>query len=85
MARLSDQSIYPGERAICPGIMPRERREVDKGKDWMNNVPKTTYEGCHIILNVEPNGKDYTINLLSAKDEAMTVESVLHFKATRLD
>lgn len=85
MACLSDQSIYPGERVICPGIMPRERREVDKGKDWMNNVPKTTYEGCHIILNVEPNGKDYTINLLSAKDEAMTVESVLHFKATRLD
>ncbi len=85
MTRLSDQNIYPGERVICPGIMPEKRRKEDQGKDWLNNVPKVTYEGCHMILNVEPNGKDFSMNFLTAKDESMTVESVLHFKTRNLD
>ena len=31
MERLYDQSIYQGERYICPGIFPKERREEDQG------------------------------------------------------
>ena len=85
MTRLSDKSIYPGERIICPGIMPAERRQVDQGQEWMNNVPRATYEGAHIILNVEPGGKKFSISLLPAKDESMKVESVLRFKTLKLD
>ncbi len=83
MARLSDKSIYPDERIICPGIMPAERRKVDQGKEWMDNVPKATYEGAHIILNVEPGGKQFSINMLTAKDESMRVESVMRFKTKK--
>jgi hypothetical protein len=65
--------------------MPAERRQVDQGKEWMNNVPRATYEGAHIILNVEPGGKKFSISLLPAKDESMKVESVLRFKTLKLD
>ncbi|MBO7654362.1 MAG: MBL fold metallo-hydrolase [Kiritimatiellae bacterium] len=79
MARLADRTLYPGERLICPGIMPAERRAVDNGKPWMNDVAKASYEGVHTILTVEPEGKAYTVTLLSAKDEAMTVQARFPF------
>ncbi len=77
MARLSDTSIYPGKRTICPGIFPKERREADKGKAWLANVPVESYEGGHIVLNVAEGGKDYSLTYLTAKDESMLVTSVL--------
>ena len=81
MERLADRSIYPDDRIICPGIFPKERREEDSGKTWMSDIIKDSFDGGHIILNVEPGGKSYSITYLSADDESMTVKSVMEFKS----
>lgn len=80
MERISDRSLYPGDRIVCPGIMPKERRESDSGCAWMNDVAEASFEGGHIILNVEEGGEDYSVTYLSAGDESMTVRSVMNFK-----
>ena len=81
MARLSDRSLYPGERILCPGIMPAERRAEDAGKAWLDDVVPASFEGGHVVLNVEKGGRDYSITYLTAADESMTIRSVMHFKA----
>ena len=81
MARLSDRSLYPGERILCPGVMPAERRAEDAGKAWLNDVVPASFEGGHVVLNVEKGGRDYSITYLTAADESMTIRSVMHFKA----
>lgn len=80
MERISDKSLYPGERIVCPGIMPKERREEDKDCAWMSDIAESSFEGGHIILNVEMGGEDYSITYLTAADESMTVRSVMKFK-----
>jgi len=77
---MSDRTIYPGERFICPGLMPARRRFEDDGKEWMKDIPEAAYSGSHIILDVEPGGQDYSISYISAEDESMTVKSVMKFK-----
>ena len=76
---VADRSIYPGERIICPTMMPAERRAEDAGKAWMNDVAKASYEGGHVVVNVAKGGKKYTVSYLSAQDESMTIKSVMHF------
>lgn len=80
MARLSDRSLYPGERLLCPGIMPAERRAEDAGQPWLQDVAPASFDGGHVVLNVEKGGRDYSISYLTAADESMTVKSVMHFK-----
>ena len=83
-ARLADRSLYPGDRVICPGVFPKSRREEDAGKAWTNDVAKASYDCGHIVLDVPPGGRDYTMTYLTADDESMTVKSVLKFNsATR--
>jgi len=76
---MSDRSLYPGDRYICPCIMPAKRRFEDEGKEWLKDVPSSVYQGSHVILDVEPGGKRYSVNFLSAEDESMTVKSVMRF------
>ena len=78
-ARLADRAIYPGERVICPGVFPKSRREEDAGKPWTKDVVPASYDCGHIVLDVPPGGKDYTISYLTADDESMTVKSVMKF------
>jgi len=79
MARLSDTELYPGERLVCPGIMPAERRAVDAGKAWMATVPPASYEGGHVVLNVTDGGERYSVTYLSAADESMRMRAVFRF------
>lgn len=81
MERLADRSLYPGDRIICPGVMPVERRAEDAGKDWMMYVPSASYEGGHIVLNVDAGGKEFSLTYLTAADESMKVRSVLKFQS----
>lgn len=83
MARLADRSLYDGDRIICPGIFPKERREGAKGKEWLSDVDASSFEGGHIVLDVEPGGKKYSISYLTCEDESMTVKSVMKFKTGR--
>ncbi len=80
MARLSDRSLYPGPRVLCPGVMPAERRAQDAGKVWLDDVARASYEGGHVVLNVEKGGKSYSVTYLTAADESMTVRSVMKFR-----
>ena len=72
-------SLYPGDRVICPGVFPKSRREEDAGKAWTNDVAKASYDCGHIVLDVPPGGKTYTMTYLTADDESMAVKSVLRF------
>ena len=79
MELLSDRSIYPGDRVICPTIMPAERRAKDGDAAWMQDVHESSYDGGHVVVNVEKGGKRYSVSYLTAADESMTVRSVLNF------
>ena len=80
MARIADKSLYPGERIVCPGIFPKERREEDAGKPWLDVINDSSFEGGHVVLDVPEGGREYSITYLSAADESMTVKSVMNFK-----
>lgn len=79
MELLSDRSIYPDSRIICPTIMPAERRAVDGGTAWMKDVAPEAFEGGHVVVNVEKGGSRYSVAWLTAADESMTVRSVRRF------
>lgn len=80
MELLSDRNIYPDNRIICPTIMPAERRAKDGDAGWMKDIALDSFEGGHVVVNVERGAKRYSVSYLSAQDESMTVRSVLHFK-----
>jgi hypothetical protein len=77
MSRLADRNAYPGDRLICPGVMPVERRRAEGGRMWMKDVPNEVWEGSHIVLSVPPGGERYSLSFLDARDEKMTVKSVI--------
>lgn len=79
MEMCTDRSIYPGERIVCPTIMPAERRAEDAGASWLNDVDPSSFEAGHVVLNVEEGGKEYSISYLTADDESMIVRSVMNF------
>ena len=79
MARLADRNAYPGDRLICPGIMPVERRRAEGDRPWMKDVPKAVYDGAHIVLTVPPGGETYSLAFLDARDEEMKVIDELGF------
>lgn len=78
---LSDRSIYPGDRVICPTIMPASRREKDRDAAWMKDIAPETFEGCHIVVNVDREGKSYSVSFIPARDESMTVCGIMHFNS----
>lgn len=84
MTRVASRTYYNGDRIICPTIMPAERRTIDGDKKWMKDVAKASYEGGHVVLNVEEGGEKYSITYLSAADESMTVKSVMNFETKEL-
>ena len=81
MQLLSDRSIYPGDRVICPTIMPAARREKDRDAAWMKDIAPETVEGCHIVVNVDREGKSYSVSFIPARDKSMTVCSIMHFNS----
>ena len=81
MERLCDRTLYPGDRVVCPGIFPAERRQEDAGSPWLDDIQPPCLDGAHIVLDVERGGEAYSVSCLDARDESMTVRSVLHFDA----
>jgi len=81
MTLVTDRTLYPDERIVCPTIFTERRLKQDSTKPWLPSIPTDTYTGCHIVLNVEPGGDRYSISFIDAQDESMTVKSVLHFNS----
>ena len=77
---VSDRSIYPGDRVVCPTIMPPERRAKDGDAEWTKDIAPASYEGGHVVVNVEKGGRSFSVSYLTAADESMTVRSVMNFK-----
>lgn len=80
ISRLADRSLYPGDRVICPGVYPVERRTVETGIPGFADVAEASYDAGHIVLDVNPGGKSYSVSYLTAEDESMTVRSVMKFE-----
>ena len=76
---LSDRSLYPGDRIICPTCFTAQRRDEDAGKPGVGDICESAFDGGHIVLNVEKGGKAYSISYLTAVDESMKVKSVMRF------
>jgi len=77
--RLADRTLYPGDRVICPGVFPASRVREDAGAPWMADVAPAAFDAGHIVLDVPPGGRDYSVSYLTAADESMAVKSVMHF------
>lgn len=61
-------------------MIPVERRRAEDGRAWMTDVPESVYEGAHIVLSVPPGGERYSLSFLDARDDNMTVKSVVEIK-----
>ena len=75
MKALSDRSLYPGDRRICPTFMTDRRPNDD--------VPAPAYEGAHLVLTVPPGGRDFTLRYLTADDDSMRVISEIRMNSSR--
>ena len=80
MTRLADRSLYDGDRLLCPGILTKERRARDAQRPWLKDVPEACYEGAHVVVDVPPGGKEFSVSLVSAADESMRVASHIEMK-----
>ena len=84
LERLVSRETYPGERLVCPELMPLERRlsMQEKGRTpLLDDVAPASFDAGHVVLTVEKGGKEYSISYITAADESMTVRSVMHFKS----
>lgn len=83
--RCADRATYPDDRIICAGYFSKRRREMALGANdpWIRDVPEPCFEGCHIVLTVEPGGEDFSLSFITARDESMIVREVRRFKTNR--
>lgn len=80
LEHIDDRDSYPGDRVLYAGVYPPERRAEDDGKLWQRVIDPSCYEGSHIVLDVEPSGKKFSITTIAACDESMTVRTHREFK-----
>ena len=77
----ADELLYPGERLICPGVYPARRQREDTGKPWLGNVAPASFDGGHVVVDVQPGGERYSVSYLTAADESMRVVSQYEFES----
>ncbi|MDO4585282.1 MAG: MBL fold metallo-hydrolase [Planctomycetia bacterium] len=74
MTNMASRTLYPGDRVICPTLIPDGRKELYQGKSWWENVEIC---GGHVVVKVLNGGTDYKVYYLTANDESMTIKAVL--------
>lgn len=72
MQAMSLKRLYPGERLIIPTQIP----EIAKNYVGELNLKKLTGDGGHVVVKVQPGGKEYNVYLLTTQDESMRIKSV---------
>lgn len=80
MRNLSDRKSYEGERLFAPGIFPKERRLEDRSEPWLSSVEPAVFDGAHVVIDVPPGGKTYSLYALDARDESLTVRAASRFE-----
>lgn len=81
LARLSDRSLYPGDRLICPTVFPPRRQQSDAGKPWMKDVAPESFDAGHVVIDVPPGGETFSVSYLTADDESMRVKARYTFRS----
>jgi hypothetical protein len=81
LARLSDRSLYPGDRLICPTVFPPRRQQSDAGKPWMKDIAPESFDAGHVVIDVPPGGETFSVSYLTADDESMRVKARYTFRS----
>ena len=79
LEHLSDRTAYPDPRLIAPGVFSPLRRFEDAGRDYLRDIAPESFDAGHVVLNVAPGGKTYSIIYVTADDESMTVRGAYDF------
>ena len=79
LERICDRTAYPGDRLVAPGVFPAERRWEDLGKAFVADIAKESFQCGHMVFDVPPGGRDYSLSYLKADDESMKVTGVYRF------
>lgn len=81
MRRLSDRSIYAGERIVCSTYYHLKERVAEMGEAAAKaDVAPESFEPNHVVVTVPPGGRTYTVAHL-APDDSLVVRSVRTFKS----
>ena len=74
--RLSDRSIYGGDRLILPTWMPQDRPETKFGRAYLKDVAPAVLDGpCHVVMDVSEGGAGYSLRCFSAADESFRLKA----------
>ena len=83
-ARLSDRSIYAGDRLLCSTYYHLKERVAEMGEAAAKeDVAPESFEPNHVVVTVPPGGRTYTITHL-APDDSFVVRCVRTFTAAKI-
>ena len=73
MERMTDRSIYPDGRIVCPTFFPLLKKQEFDGAPWRTDVA----EDCgHVVVRVDEGGARFRVYYVTAHDESMRVKAV---------
>lgn len=75
MMRLSSRTAYPGDRLLLPGVLCEDRRKADVGCGYLADVPSAARTPSHVVIDVPPGGRTYTVSCLDPTDETCRVKA----------
>lgn len=79
MRRLSDRSIYAGDRLVCSTYYHLKERVAEMGEAAAKaDVAPESFEPNHVVVTVPPGGRTYTVTHL-APDDSLAVRRVRTF------
>ena len=80
LERICSQTNYPGKRTVFPCVFADSRVEAAQGKDYLQYIaPETFGKGCHVVISVPQNSKEYRVTCIEAADESMTIKGEYSF------
>ena len=72
-------SATKGESLVMPTVFTNDRRHEGRNAPWLVCVSDESRTGSHIVFDVPPGGKTFTVTHVDASDESMRVKSVRTF------
>ncbi|MDD3586664.1 MAG: twin-arginine translocation signal domain-containing protein [Thermoguttaceae bacterium] len=73
MQSMTDRTLYPNPRMICPTWAAKQQMELYKDAPWQADLKPAA---GHVVLRVSDAGRQYQIYHLTAADESMKVKAV---------